>query len=80
MTDPHFVDEFLNATTAKGFPIVVSKESQYLVGFVERRDITLSLGTVKSCQLDSRYSSLLLKRRGLQSIDCRFSLPAKLFS
>ncbi len=34
----------LRDTDHNGFPVVVSKESQYLVGFVLRRDLNLALG------------------------------------
>ena len=36
----------LRDTDHNGFPAVVSKESQYLVGFVLRRDLNLALGNI----------------------------------
>ena len=36
----------LRDTDHNGFPVVVSKESQYLVGFVLRRDLNLALGSI----------------------------------
>ena len=38
------VESMLKDTEHNGFPVVVSKESQYLVGFVLRRDLNLALG------------------------------------
>ncbi|XP_037069777.1 H(+)/Cl(-) exchange transporter 5-like isoform X5 [Pollicipes pollicipes] len=37
------VEQMLKETGHNGFPVVVSKESQYLVGFVLRRDLNLAL-------------------------------------
>lgn len=37
-------EALLKETEHKGFPVVVSRESQYLVGFVLRRDLNLALG------------------------------------
>ncbi len=37
-------ESVLRDTDHNGFPVVVSKESQYLVGFVLRRDLNLALG------------------------------------
>ncbi|KAF0313157.1 H(+)/Cl(-) exchange transporter 3 [Amphibalanus amphitrite] len=37
------VESMLKETEHNGFPVVVSKESQYLVGFVLRRDLNLAL-------------------------------------
>lgn len=34
----------LKDTEHNGYPVVVSKESQYLVGFVLRRDLNLAIG------------------------------------
>jgi chloride channel 3/4/5 len=42
------VEELLSTTDHNGFPVVVSTESQYLVGFVLRRDLTLAINNVKS--------------------------------
>lgn len=38
------VDTLLKETEHNGYPVVVSKESQYLVGFVLRRDLNLAIG------------------------------------
>lgn len=35
----------INETSYNGFPVIVSKESQRLVGFALRRDITIAIGT-----------------------------------
>ena len=34
----------INDTSYNGFPVIVSKESQRLVGFALRRDITIAIG------------------------------------
>lgn len=38
------VEMLLKDTEHNGFPVVVSRESQYLVGFVLRRDLNLAIG------------------------------------
>lgn len=38
------VETILKDTEHNGFPVVVSQESQYLVGFVPRRDLLLAIG------------------------------------
>lgn len=41
------VDDIVNLlkeTEHNGYPVVVSKESQYLVGFVLRRELNLAIG------------------------------------
>ena len=41
----HFFSEnILKDTEHNGFPVVISRESQYLVGFVLRRDLLLAVG------------------------------------
>lgn len=45
--DSMTVDDIVNLlkeTEHNGYPVVVSKESQYLVGFVLRRDLNLAIG------------------------------------
>lgn len=39
------VEQLLKETEHNGYPVVVSRESQYLVGFVLRRDLNLAVGT-----------------------------------
>ncbi|XP_023229740.1 H(+)/Cl(-) exchange transporter 3-like isoform X1 [Centruroides sculpturatus] len=41
------IESLLNSTSYNGFPVVVSKESQYLVGFVARTDLTFALRNAK---------------------------------
>lgn len=41
------VETLMKETEHNGFPVVVSRESQYLVGFVLRRDLNLALGKNK---------------------------------
>lgn len=38
------IEILLKETEHNGYPVVVSKESQYLVGFVLRRDLNLAIG------------------------------------
>lgn len=38
------LESLLRNTEHNGFPVVVSRESQYLVGFVLRRDLLLATG------------------------------------
>lgn len=38
------IETLLKETEHNGYPVVVSKESQYLVGFVLRRDLNLAIG------------------------------------
>ena len=42
------VEEILDTTDYNGFPVVVSMESQYLVGFVLRRDLNMAIANAKS--------------------------------
>jgi chloride channel 3/4/5 len=42
------VSALLKETEHNGFPVVVSRESQYLVGFVPRRDLNLAIGKKSS--------------------------------
>lgn len=52
--DSMTVDDIVNLlkeTEHNGYPVVVSKESQYLVGFVLRRDLNLAIGKSNSIQL-----------------------------
>ncbi|XP_057660281.1 H(+)/Cl(-) exchange transporter 5 [Diorhabda carinulata] len=41
------VEILLKETEHKGYPVVVSRESQYLVGFVVRRDLNLAIANAK---------------------------------
>lgn len=38
------IENLMKITEHNGFPVVVSMESQYLVGFVLRRDLILAIG------------------------------------
>lgn len=48
------VVSLLKETEHNGYPVVVSRESQYLVGFVLRRDLNLAIGTLKLFILSGR--------------------------
>lgn len=54
-----FSESLLRHTEHNGFPVVVSQESQYLVGFVLRRDLNLAIGQ-SSCSI-SRHCSVQLQ-------------------
>lgn len=41
------IETLLKETEHNGFPVIVSKESQYLVGFVLRRDLNLAIANAK---------------------------------
>lgn len=59
----------LKDTEHNGYPVVVSKESQYLVGFVLRRDLHLAIGkfnfpgTYAQFSLIFFYSTTFSKRQ-----------------
>ncbi len=42
------VEQLLDHTDHNGFPVIVSMESQYLVGFVLRRDLVLAIKAARS--------------------------------
>lgn len=51
------VDDIVNLlkeTEHNGYPVVVSKESQYLVGFVLRRELNLAIGETRFFQLNNK--------------------------
>uniref|UniRef100_A0A1B6I267 Chloride channel protein n=1 Tax=Homalodisca liturata TaxID=320908 RepID=A0A1B6I267_9HEMI len=54
------VEALLKETEHKGFPVVVSRESQYLVGFVLRRDLNLAIDNAKRTMEGLRGDSLVL--------------------
>jgi hypothetical protein len=51
------VQDILDGTKHNAFPVVVSRESYYLVGSVLRRDLLLAIGKNENC---SRQLFLLL--------------------
>ncbi|KAI5644829.1 voltage gated chloride channel domain-containing protein [Phthorimaea operculella] len=57
------VETLLKETEHNGYPVVVSKESQYLVGFVLRRDLNLAMGTSTSLWVSSCSSPASSRRR-----------------
>ena len=54
------VEEILDQTDHNGFPVVVSMESQHLVGFVLRRDLMLALVNAKQRIEDISPDTLIL--------------------
>lgn len=49
------IETLLKETEHNGYPVVVSRENQYLVGFVLRRDLNLALG---KCAVNTSDNSL----------------------
>ena len=54
------VEEILQRTEHNGFPVVVSVESQYLVGFVLRRDLKLAIQNARAKVESVKKNSLVL--------------------
>lgn len=42
------IENLINETSYNGFPVIMSKESQRLVGFALRRDLTIAIGNLLS--------------------------------
>ncbi|XP_018908171.1 H(+)/Cl(-) exchange transporter 5 isoform X3 [Bemisia tabaci] len=61
------VEAMLKETEHNGFPVVVSHESQYLVGFVIRRDLNLAIENAKRTMTGLRNNSLVLFTTSPQS-------------
>ncbi|KOC66760.1 H(+)/Cl(-) exchange transporter 3 [Habropoda laboriosa] len=58
------VENLLKETEHNGFPVIVSKESQYLVGFVLRRDLNLAIANVKRMTEEITGQSLVTFTNG----------------
>lgn len=58
------VENLLKETEHNGFPVIVSKESQYLVGFVLRRDLNLAIANAKRMTEEITGQSLVLFTNG----------------
>ncbi|XP_068148620.1 H(+)/Cl(-) exchange transporter 5 [Drosophila tropicalis] len=54
------VENLLKETEHNGYPVVVSRENQYLVGFVLRRDLNLAIGNGKRLIEGINSSSIVL--------------------
>ncbi|XP_034255986.1 H(+)/Cl(-) exchange transporter 5 isoform X3 [Thrips palmi] len=54
------VETLMKETEHNGFPVIVSRESQYLVGFVLRRDLNLALAQARRAVEGLRPNSLVL--------------------
>ena len=52
------IENMINETSYNGFPVIMSRESQRLVGFALRRDLTIAIGTLlkKPTHADTRLS------------------------
>ncbi|XP_061164571.1 H(+)/Cl(-) exchange transporter 4-like isoform X2 [Saccostrea echinata] len=53
------VEHVLKSASHNGFPVVVSHESQYLVGFVLRRDLSLAISNALKLQDGVVYNSIV---------------------
>ncbi|XP_033312288.1 H(+)/Cl(-) exchange transporter 5 isoform X1 [Bombus bifarius] len=58
------VENLLKETEHNGFPVIVSKESQYLVGFVLRRDLNLAIANAKRMTEEITGQSLVIFTNG----------------
>jgi len=58
------VENLLKETEHNGFPVIVSKESQYLVGFVLRRNLNLAIANAKRMIEDISRQSLVVFTNG----------------
>lgn len=43
------IEVLLKDTEHNGYPVVVSRENQYLVGFILRKDLNLAIGELEIC-------------------------------
>ncbi|XP_042232449.1 uncharacterized protein LOC121873180 [Homarus americanus] len=57
------VEQLLRETDHNGFPVVVSRQSQYLVGFVAKRDLNIAINQAKKAQKELWVSRLCCSRR-----------------
>ncbi|CAG0894404.1 unnamed protein product [Cyprideis torosa] len=67
------VEQLLSSTDRNAFPVVVSKESQFLVGLVVRRDLVLALENAKSTQTGITHRSPVV----FSSAITRTTLPSE---
>lgn len=58
------VETLLKETEHNGFPVIVSKESHYLVGFVLRRDLNLAIANAKRMMEGITRQSLVVFNSG----------------
>ncbi|XP_033221548.1 H(+)/Cl(-) exchange transporter 5 isoform X2 [Belonocnema kinseyi] len=58
------METLLKETEHNGFPVIVSKESQYLVGFVLRRDLNLAIANAKRMMEGITRQSLVVFTSG----------------
>ncbi|XP_046735055.1 H(+)/Cl(-) exchange transporter 4 isoform X6 [Diprion similis] len=58
------VDTLLKETEHNGFPVIVSRESQYLVGFVLRRDLNLAIANARRLMEGITGQSLVIFTSG----------------
>lgn len=58
------VETLLKETEHNGFPVIVSRESQYLVGFVLRRDLNLAMANARRLMEGITGQSLVIFTSG----------------
>lgn len=71
------VENLLKETEHNGFPVIVSKESQYLVGFVLRRDLNLALANAKRMLEGINRQSLVIFTSGNNQVHAHPPLKLK---
>lgn len=71
------VENLLKETEHNGFPVIVSKESQYLVGFVLRRDLNLAIANSKRMMEGITRQSLVIFTSG-NNLQVHSPAPLKL--
>lgn len=51
------IEVLLKDTEHNGYPVVVSRENQYLVGFILRKDLNLAIGKWRGCLMDEPFNN-----------------------
>ena len=74
----HDIEKLLKETEYNGYPVVVSKESQYLVGYILRRDLNLAIINAKKMIDGINERSLVLLTTDVTSIQSLGPTPLKL--
>jgi chloride channel 3/4/5 len=63
------IEVLLKDTEHNGYPVVVSRENQYLVGFILRKDLNLAIGEMKIKVDDHDLNSVSLEANEKRSFD-----------
>lgn len=72
------IENLLKITEHNGFPVVVSQESQYLVGFVLRRDLSLAIASAKKAIDGLQGNSLVVFTPTVPELPAHSPPPLKL--